>query len=82
MPGQLKRHQRRSPHAVRLGVCVREARVARGFTQEVLAERASLSKNYVGNVERGEYDVTVEALRRIANAVGRTAAEILAAARM
>lgn len=52
-----------------LGANVRAARIKAGFSQEQLAEKADLSRNYIGNVERAEYKVTVEALARIAKAL-------------
>ncbi len=82
MPGRNTKQFRRSPLAIRLGASVREARIRRNLTQERLAEFASLSKNYIGNVERGEYDVTVSALHRIADGLGCTAADLLAAAKI
>lgn len=54
--------------------------MAKNLSQEKLAELASLSKNYIGNVERGEYDVTVSALHRIAKGVGQRGADLLATA--
>ena len=40
------------------------------MTQEKLAEKADLHPVYVGEVERGEQTASVEALVRIAKAVG------------
>jgi len=40
-----------------------------GLTQEELAEKADLARNYIGNIERAEYRVTVETLARIAKAL-------------
>ena len=62
------------------GNAVRDARTATGLTQEKLAEKASLSKNAVGNIERGEFDVTVATLARIAAALGRSGSDMLLAA--
>ena len=41
-----------------------------GLSQEKLAERANLARNYIGNIERAEYKVTVETLAQIAKALG------------
>lgn len=41
-----------------------------GLSQEMLAERADLARNYIGNIERAEYKVTVETLAKIAGALG------------
>ena len=80
MPGRPTKLASRSPLAVRLGASIRDARVARKLSQEKLAELASLSKNYIGNIERGEYDVTVSALHHVAKGLGCRAADLLAAA--
>ena len=39
------------------------------MSQEKLAEKAGLARNYIGNIERAEYKVTVETLARIAKAL-------------
>jgi transcriptional regulator with XRE-family HTH domain len=52
-----------------LGAAIREKRKAMGLTQEVLAEKADLHSNYFGRVERGEEDVSLNALRRIAKSL-------------
>ena len=46
-------------------------------SQEQFAERASLSKNYIGNIERGEYEVAISTLDRIASALRTKASEII-----
>ena len=53
-----------------LGEKIRAERVKAGLTQEQLAERANLARNYIGNIERAEYKVTVETLAQIAKALG------------
>lgn len=53
-----------------IGESIRRHRKAAGLTQEKLAEKADLHPVYVGEVERGEQTASVEALVRIAKAVG------------
>ena len=53
----------------RLGETIRTHRGAIDLSQEKLAELADLSCNYIGEVERGETNVSIEALARIAKAV-------------
>ena len=48
---------------------MREYRKRAALTQEKLAERADLHPNYVGEVERGEKTISVDALLRIADAM-------------
>jgi transcriptional regulator with XRE-family HTH domain len=53
-----------------LGETIRAERMKAGLSQEQLAERANLARNYIGNIERAEYKATVETLARIAKALG------------
>jgi transcriptional regulator with XRE-family HTH domain len=53
----------------KLGARIRELRLGRGETQETLAERSGLHRNFVGGIERGERNVTVRSLHRISKAL-------------
>lgn len=57
-------------HRKRLGRNVRTYRKLAGLSQEKLAELANLHRNYIGEVERGEKTISIDALTRIAKAVG------------
>jgi transcriptional regulator with XRE-family HTH domain len=63
-----------------LGRVIRRRRLAAGLSQEGLAERAALHRNYVGLVERGERNVTVDALARIAAGLGVPLSRLVAEA--
>jgi transcriptional regulator with XRE-family HTH domain len=52
-----------------IGETIRAERTKAGLSQEKLAEKADLARNYIGNIERAEYKITVEALARIAKAL-------------
>jgi transcriptional regulator with XRE-family HTH domain len=45
-----------------LGHALRNLRVELAITQEEMAEKANLSRNYISAVERGEKSITVYAL--------------------
>jgi transcriptional regulator with XRE-family HTH domain len=54
----------------RLGAALQKHRLQRGLTQAELAEFADLSLKYVGEIERGAANTTLEVLERLAAAVG------------
>lgn len=45
---------------------LRRIRQARGLTQEELADRAGINRNYVGKLEREENAATVDTLEKLA----------------
>lgn len=51
---------------VSLGNAIRAARTTREFSQEALAHDLGMDRSYVGGVERGEHNVTIMNLVRIA----------------
>ncbi len=60
----------RSEHRKPLAVAVRRYRKKAKMTQERLAELADLNPKYIGEVERMEKTISVDALMRIAKALG------------
>ena len=62
---ELQRAQR-----VAFGARIRAARKNLGLSQEELAHVADLDRTYVGSVERGERNVSLDNIYRLAKALG------------
>lgn len=61
----------------RLGDQIRKRREARGLTQQQLAEQCDLHRTFIGSVERGERNVAILNIRKIAQVLRATVAELL-----
>jgi transcriptional regulator with XRE-family HTH domain len=61
-----------------LGSELRKARIAAGLTQEELAFKADISRNYVSLLELGEKSPTVQILLRVCKSLGVKASTIIA----
>lgn len=72
----------RPPEQVALGEAVRVLRQARGLSQEDFAHEVGVHRTYMGSVERGERNVTLQNILRIASALEITSADLLARARL
>lgn len=56
---------------------VRKLREAAKWTQEELAERSGLHRTYIGSIERGERNLALLNIRKVANAFGLTLSKFL-----
>jgi transcriptional regulator with XRE-family HTH domain len=59
-----------------VGNAVRAQRKRARLSQEQLAEKADLTRNYIGEIERGEKKVTLDTLARVAKALKIRVAEL------
>ena len=57
---------------------LRARRKALGISQEELADLAGLHRTYVGSVERGERNVSIDNIERLADALHLDVVELLA----
>ena len=60
-----------------LGEAVRKKRLALKLSQEGLAERADLHWTYIGGIERGERNVGLLNIVKVARALETTASQLL-----
>ncbi len=56
------------PITIELGLRIRAIRKSRSLSQEQLAELSSLHPTYIGQLERGEKNATLESICKISNA--------------
>ncbi|MBB4663583.1 helix-turn-helix domain-containing protein [Conexibacter arvalis] len=61
----------------RLGRTVKELRIRRGLSQELLGFRSGLHRNYVGAIERGEINPTFKVLMKLARGLDFELSEIM-----
>ena len=59
------------------GIAVRKRRTEMGLSQEELADRCGLHRTYIGGIERGERNVSLLNIYRIANALNTSPSELL-----
>ena len=64
----------------RLGQAIRRLRKEAGYSQESFADHCGLHRTYMGGVERGETNISLDNIERIARALRLTPAQLLAEA--
>ena len=69
--------RRQDQALVALGEAIRRIRVSKGISQEKLALLAEVDRSYLGRVERGDNNVTVLTLRKLAKALGVSVAKLM-----
>lgn len=70
MEGELQR---------RFGRRLREHRLAQGLSQEKFAEIVGVHRTYMGGMERGERNLTLQSIERIADVLGVDPLDLLRA---
>lgn len=59
------------------GKRLRQLRLKKGITQEILSEEAGIGKNQVGLIERGQINVTISTIKKLAKNLGVHPKELL-----
>lgn len=65
------------PSLTAIGMTVRSVRTQQGMSQENLALNAGMDRSYVGGIERGEHNLTIINLIKIASALQLKVSELL-----
>jgi len=60
----------------KFGAKVRKLRLAKGLSQEAFADICGLHRTYIGAIERGERNVSLENIEKIAKALGVSIASL------
>lgn len=63
--------------AKNIGQRIRNCRKSKGWSQEKLAELSGCHPTYIGQLERGEKNATIESLERITNALDISLSKLL-----
>jgi len=61
----------------RLGMTLKKLRTARGLSQDWLAKKAGITREYVNKLEAGRYDPTISVVQRLAKALKVKVAELV-----
>jgi transcriptional regulator with XRE-family HTH domain len=61
---------------IRFGQRVRFLRKQKGWSQEQLADETGLHRTYIGSVERGEQNISLKNIAKIANALNVTIVDL------
>ncbi len=62
---------------IEIGQLIRKKRIEKKITQEALALQCGIDRSYIGRIERGEVNLTVEKLYEIATALEVDMKELL-----
>lgn len=60
-----------------LGAAIRSRRLAMGLSQEALAHQAGIDRSHMGKIERGERNITLLNIERVAVVLGCKSSALL-----
>lgn len=62
---------------IKLGMNIKKQRIEKGWSQEKLGFKSNLDRTYIGGIERGERNVTILNLKRIADALNTSINDLI-----
>jgi transcriptional regulator with XRE-family HTH domain len=65
-----------------LGKAIRSAREQKGYSQERFAREANMDRSYLAAIERGEFNVSLDTIVKIAHGLHTTSAALCAKAKV
>ena len=65
------------PNLVKIGQRIQALRKANGYSQEEFAYNSGIARTYMGRVERGEQNISIQNLIKIALALGVEVGELV-----
>lgn len=66
----------KTPTTIAFGIRIRQLRKARGLSQEALADSSELDRSYIGGVERGERNISLNNIKKISFALNVDLSEL------
>jgi transcriptional regulator with XRE-family HTH domain len=73
---------KKSPANRALARAIRSTRERRGYSQEGFARHVGLDRSYFGAIERGEFNVTLDTIVKIARGLGTTSGALCSKAKL
>ena len=70
------------PELVSLGIAIKDLRLKAGLSQEAFADELGIDRSYVGGIERGEHNVALVNLLKIATTLNMTLAQLVHKAKL
>ena len=81
MPKPFHAH-REHPELAALGKAIRATRLEIGISQEALADKAGIDRSYMGGIERGEHNLALINIKKVASALSLTVAQLMTKAKL
>ena len=66
-----------SDHRKMLGKRIRKLRDQKGWSQEEFADLCGVNRSYMGRIERGELNLTLDSLQKVSKGLGTTVSTLL-----